>query len=136
MSSFEELTDDKLYHSYLRGETSAYDHLMIRYGDSLVMYLYGYLRDFHEAEDLMIEAFARIMAKRPSIRSGNFKAYLFRTGRNLALRFNERSRRQAFSLDGMDRDVADNFIAAKAERFLKRLQIVKETRLCGYASTG
>ena len=34
----------------------------------------------------MIEAFARIMVKRPRIRDGSFKAYLYKTGRNLAYR--------------------------------------------------
>lgn len=115
MSGFEAMTDDTLYKSYLRGETTAYDHLMIRYGDSLVLYLNGYLHDWHEAEDLMIEAFARIMAKKPTIRGGNFKAYLFRTGRNLALRFQDRKRRlQVFSLDGAELDSVGSVFASGA----------------------
>ena len=116
MSNYETMTDDLLYDSFLRGETIAYDQLMIRYGDSLVLYLNGYLHDWQEAEDLMIEAFARIMAKRPSISSGNFKAYLFRTGRNLALRFHERRRRvQMFSVDSMEPDLADSVLAKSPE---------------------
>lgn len=109
----EQQNDDELYQLYLHGNTAAYDQLMIRYGDSLMLYLNGYLHDWHEAEDLMIEAFARIMAKKPSIREGAFKAYLFRTGRNLALRFFERKRRlRTFSMDGMDGDLAENILAA------------------------
>lgn len=116
MSNFETMSDDLLYSSFLQGETIAYDQLMIRYGDSLVLYLNGYLHDWQEAEDLMIEAFARIMAKRPSIQSGNFKAYLFRTGRNLALRFHERRRRvQMFSVDSMEPDLADSVLAKSPE---------------------
>ena len=116
MSNFETMSDDLLYSSFLQGETIAYDQLMIRYGDSLVLYLNGYLHDWQEAEDLMIEAFALIMAKRPSIQSGNFKAYLFRTGRNLALRFHERRRRvQMFSVDSMEPDLADSVLAKSPE---------------------
>ena len=73
---------------------------MIRHGDSLTFYLYGYLHDWHTAEDLMIEAFARLMVKRPKIGEGCFKAYLFKTGRNLAYRYHTRKTRiTEFSFD-------------------------------------
>ena len=72
------LTDSECYNLFLKGDTAAYDELMLRYGDSLTYYLYGYLHDWHDAEDMMIEAFARIMAKRPRIGEGAFKAYLFK----------------------------------------------------------
>jgi len=85
--------DNILYNGYLEGESGAYDQLMIRYGDSLTFYLYGYLHDWHAAEDLMIEAFARIMVRRPKIGDGCFKAYLFKTGRNLAYRYHTRKTR-------------------------------------------
>lgn len=93
-------SDDELYRRFLAGETAAYDALLIRYGDNLTFYLCGYLHNLQDAEDLMIEAFARIMVKRPFIGEGNFKAYLFKTGRNLAARFHIIFRRlKEFSLD-------------------------------------
>ncbi len=100
--------DDELYSAFLTGDGSAYDELMIRHGDDLLIYLNGYTHNFHDAEDLMIEAFARIMVKKPSIGAGNFRAYLFRTGRNLAARFHSRSRRAVvFSMEDLDREIAD-----------------------------
>lgn len=108
MSAAERPEDSELYNSFLGGDTNSYDQLMIRYGDSLTFYLYGYLHDWEEAEDLMIEAFARIMAKRPRIAEGAFKAYLFRTGRNLSIRSVERRRRiKMFSVDGMEKEASD-----------------------------
>lgn len=96
-------SDDESYRRFLAGDTSAYDELMIRYGDSLTFYLNGYLRSWQNAEDLMIEAFARIMVKRPSIREGGFKAYLYKTARNLASRFAAKEKRtQTFCLDGQE----------------------------------
>lgn len=107
-----EKSDDVLYRQYLKGDTASYDELMIRYGDRLTFYLHGYLHDVNDAEDLMIEAFARIMAKKPRIGEGAFKAYLFKTARNLALRHQERKRRvQVFSIDSMDSDLADIVLA-------------------------
>ena len=99
--------DDTLYRLFLAGETSAYDALMIRHGDSLTFYLNGYLHSWQDAEDLMIEAFARIMVRKPRIREGGFKAYLFKTARNLAARFHTKaSRAEIFSLEGMENEIA------------------------------
>ena len=72
-------SDHELYSLFLAGDTRAYDELMIRYGDSLTVYLNGYLHDWHDAEDLMIEAFARIMAKKPRIRRARPVAVRART---------------------------------------------------------
>jgi len=83
-------SDDILYNSFLSGDTSAYDSLMVRYGDSLTIYLYGYLHNWQDAEDMMIEAFARVMVRMPRIRDGGFKPYLYKTARNLASRFHSR----------------------------------------------
>ena len=107
-----EKNDDVLYRQFLQGDTASYDELMIRYGDRLTFYLHGYLHDMNDAEDLMIDAFARIMVKRPLIRNGAFKAYLFKTARNLALRHQERKRRlDTFSIDGLDTELADIVLA-------------------------
>lgn len=83
----ERRSDENLYHGYLHGENSAVGELVERYGDPLVRFITGYLHDINEAEDLMIEAFARLFSKkRPVNAPGSFKAYLYKTGRNLALR--------------------------------------------------
>ena len=79
--------DDRLYEEFLHGKTESYDELMIRYGDKLTLYLKGYLASYEDAEDVMIEAFSRIMIKKPKIEKGNFKVYLFRTAHNLVANF-------------------------------------------------
>jgi len=63
----ERITDDTLYREFLSGDGSSYDQLMLRYGDSLTFYLHGITHDWHDAEDMMIEAFARIMARKLKI---------------------------------------------------------------------
>lgn len=81
------ITDETIYQQYLRGETNAADLLVEKYADMLIFYINGYIKDVHEAEDLMIEAFSQIFAKeRPIMGEGSFKAYLYKTARNLALR--------------------------------------------------
>ena len=101
--------DDELYRRFLSGKTSAYDELMILYGDSLTFYLYGYLHNWQNAEDLTVEAFARILVKKPRIREGGFKAYLYKTARNLASRFHSREKRiESFSLEGAEKELSDS----------------------------
>ena len=96
-------SDSELCNRYLSGDKTAYDELMIRYGDSLTNYLNGYLHNPEDAEDLMIDTFARIMVKRPQIGEGNFKAYLYKVGRNLVTRFHlRRSRADVISLDDIE----------------------------------
>ena len=92
--------DDALYSQYLAGDESACDALMLRYGDAVVAYLYGFLHNYQDAEDLMLEVFARIMVRRPAIREGCFRAYLFKSARHEAARFHRvRTRVQEFALD-------------------------------------
>lgn len=86
-------SDEAVYQRYLDGEEKAADILVEKYGDALTLYINGYIKDIHEAEDLMIEAFAQIFAKeRPIKGEGCFKAYLYKTARNLALRHKKKRR--------------------------------------------
>lgn len=101
-------SDSELYRAFISGDKAAFDELVLRYGDDLLIFLNGYTHNLHDAEDLMIESFARIMAGRPAIRDDNFKAYLFRTGRNLVTRFSLVSRRiDSFSMESLSREISD-----------------------------
>ena len=101
-------SDDELYNAFRTGDGTAYDELMLRHGDDLLIYINGYTHNLYDAEDLMIEAFARIMVKKPAIREGNFKAYLFRTGRNLASRFHSKMlRMDVFSMEDLQSELTD-----------------------------
>ena len=71
-------SDITLYQRFLSGDDSGLQRLMERYGNSLTLYIDGYLHDIHEAEDLMIEAFAYFVAKRPRLRDNGFRAYLYK----------------------------------------------------------
>ena len=94
------MTDDELYRTYLAGDESAGDELMLRYGDSLTTYLSAILHSTQDAEDLMLDCFTVILVDKPRIADGHFRAYLFRMARNMANRqWKFRFRRKEFSLD-------------------------------------
>ena len=92
------MTDEELYRRYLNGDETGLSELMEKYGNALTLYLDGYLGDVHEAEDLMIEVFAYLLAKRPRIRDGGLKAYLYKAARHMAFRHKSR-RPVVFSLE-------------------------------------
>ncbi len=100
------LTDEQCFDKFLGGDEEGLRTLMDRYGDGLTLYINGYLHDLHYAEDFMIEAFSRIVVKRPRFVVGGFRPYLYKTARNLALRHIERNKR-IFSLEDLDFDPED-----------------------------
>lgn len=86
-------SDETLYERYIKGDESAAQPLVERYGDLLILYINSYLKDIHESEDLMIEAFSQLFAReRPIHEEGCFKAYLYKTARNLVLRHKQKHR--------------------------------------------
>ena len=110
------LSDDELYAEFLAGKSESFDELMNRYGDKLTRYLKGYLASFEDAEDIMIEAFSKIMYKQPEIEKGNFKVYLFRTGHNLVANFYRRfSKLDIVNIE--DREDAVDESAAPEEKY-------------------
>lgn len=90
--------DEVFYRQYLNGDDAGLEALMKKYGDPLTLYIDGYLHDIHGAEELMLDVFAYLFTKKPRIREGGFKAYLYKAARHMALRHRSK-RRLMFSLD-------------------------------------
>ena len=106
------ISDETAYRRYLDGDQKAADLLVEKYGDALTLYINGYLKDIHEAEDLMIEAFSRIFAKeRPITGTGSFKAYLYKTARNLAFRYKKKHRLGFVHFDELDFEPRSDMLA-------------------------
>lgn len=91
--------DEALYRRSFGKDQSAAEKLVERYGDALTFYVNGYIHDIHDSEDIMIDAFALMFVKlRPVGRVGSFKAYLYKTARNLAVR-HKKGRRIFINID-------------------------------------
>lgn len=106
------ISDEEAYRRYLRGEHSAASILVERYGDALTLYLNGCIRNLHDAEDLMIETFSRIFAKeRPIADDGSFKAYLYKTARNLALRHTRHRRLHLLHIEELSFELPGDALA-------------------------
>ena len=107
--------DEALYRQYLSGDDTGLEALMKQYGDPLTMYIDGYLHDVHEAEELMLDVFAYLFTKKPRIRDGGFKAYLYKAARHMALRCKSR-RKRLFSLDELADEPDGRLLAEEVVR--------------------
>ena len=106
------ISDEELYRKYLSGDETGLEELIRKYDNPLTLYINGYLHDIHESEDLMIEAFARLFARpRPIREAGCFRAYLYKIGRNLALRHQRRRRLHLILFDDLPFELSGGALA-------------------------
>lgn len=117
------MTDEELYRRYLDGDETGLTALMNQYGDALTLYIDGYLGDIHEAEDLMIEVFSYLLTKRPRIRDGSLKAYLYKAARHMALRHKSK-RRAVFSLEELAEEPEAETLIEEVVRDRERSRIL------------
>lgn len=98
-------TDEELFRRFLDGGERELAMLVERHGDSVTLYINAMIGDAQDAEDLMIEAFSRVCAKGPCLPDGGFRPYLYKTARNLALRFASKNKLQRhFGFDDMNQE--------------------------------
>ena len=117
------MTDEELYRRYLHGDEAGLSALMDRFGSALTLYIDGYLGDIHEAEDLMIDVFSYLLTKRPHIRDGGLKAYLYKAARHMALR-HKRSRRKVFSLEDLAEEPEGEMLIEEVVKNKERSRIL------------
>lgn len=80
------MSDEELYQSFLDGDEECLAQLIDKLGNPLVLYLYGYTKNIHDAEDVMMDAFAYMATRKPKIRGSGFKAYLYKVAKHMAFR--------------------------------------------------
>ena len=115
--------DEALYRQYLNGDDAGLEALMKKYGDPLTLYIDGYLHDIHEAEELMLDVFAYLFTKKPKLRDGGFKAYLYKAARHMALRRKSR-RRFWFSFDELAGEPDGRLLAEEVIRTKERNRVL------------
>lgn len=120
------MNDEARYRRYLSGDDRGIDELVEKYGSTLTLYINGYLHDIHEAEDLMIETFAYLFSKRPCIRDGGFRAYLYKAARHMALRHKQMSR-PCFSLEDLAEEPESEMLV---EEVVKNSELNRILRFC------
>ncbi len=114
------MTDEDLMSQFQMGTVEAFDILVSRYHDSLTNYIYRFLGDIKECEDLLQETFLRVYRNRHSYRRiAKFSTWLYTIAGNLARsEYRKRKRRRLYSLQSVNRDDEEYEVEIPDETFL------------------
>ncbi len=104
-----QMGDEDLMEQFQAGSVEAFDLLVSRYKDPLTNYLYRFLGDARESEDLLQETFMRVYRNRHSYRRiARFSTWLYTIAGNLARsEYRKRRRRRLQSLQSINRDAEE-----------------------------
>jgi RNA polymerase sigma-70 factor (ECF subfamily) len=90
------------YRRFLEGDESGIVEIVREYRDGLMLYLNGFVRNIHTAEDLAEDTFVKLVAKRPRYDERySFRTWLYTIGRNTAL--DELRRRKRRTETGLEK---------------------------------
>lgn len=98
------ISDKNLYNSFLQGDITAFEELVIKYRHNLVYFIMQYLKSYHTSEDIAQEVFAYIYVNPETYNvSYEFKTYLFLLGKRRAIDYlRKEGKHQHISLDEKD----------------------------------
>lgn len=88
--------------------------LLLAYRDGLYLFLLSYVRNQEDAEELMMDTFAKLAVEKPAFEArhaGSFKSWLYAIARNNALMHIRRYRMEAVPLEegmGSDEDTPES----------------------------
>lgn len=101
-----QMDDEELMAQFQAGTVEAYDILVDRYKDQITNYIYRFVGEWQECEDLLQETFLRVYRNRHSYRPiAKFSTWLYTIAGNLARsEYRKRKRRQTRSIQSVNRD--------------------------------
>ena len=95
--------DESIYLRYIEKEDDKdLETLLTRHRDGLFIFLMGFVKNEEDAEDLLMDTFAKLAVDKPHFdpdRTGSFKSWLYAIGRNNALMHLRKHKYQAVPLD-------------------------------------
>ena len=96
-------TDEEIYLRYVTEDDDAdLETLLVRYRDGLLLFLLGFVRNAEDAEELLMDTFARLAVDKPGFEPdhpGSFKSWLYTIARRNALMHIRKRRVAAVPMD-------------------------------------
>ena len=91
------------YRRFLHGDESGLEELLNMYGDNLIYFINGYVKNISIAEDIMEDTFMELIVHKHRFRGeSSFKTYLFRIARNKALNVIKKNKKYAELQDNIE----------------------------------
>ena len=112
-------SDEELIAAFQQGRIEAYNILVGRYKNPLINFVYRYLGDYDQADDVVQETFIRLYQKASSYRPvAKFSTWLYTIATNLAkTQLRSRSRHGLFSLSRRTADNPDKDFELRDDRY-------------------
>lgn len=96
-------TDEELIERFQKGEIHAFEEIVARYKDQLLNFVFRFLGNQEQAEDILQETFMRVYRNRHAYRRvAKFSTWIYTIAGNLArTELRKRKRRRLFSISDM-----------------------------------
>lgn len=119
IDTLESMSDEDLMELFQAGTVKAFDILVDRYSERLTHYLFGFLSDMKQCEDLLQDTFLRVYRNRHSYqRIAKFSTWLYTIAGNLARsEYRKRKRRRVYSIQSVNRDNEEYELSLPDETF-------------------
>ncbi len=106
MERYQDHTDEQVIKAFQEGEETAFVELVNRYKDRLVNFVYRFLNDMDEAEDLVQETFFKVYKNKHAYREiAKFSTWIYTIAGNLARsELRKRKRRQTYTMSDLSYD--------------------------------
>lgn len=89
--------DEEDYKSFLGGDQSGFERLVLRYKDGLIQFINRYVRDLHQSEDLAQDVFVEVLLHPERYRMGtSFKTYIYTIGHHRAVDYIRKNARLTY----------------------------------------
>lgn len=97
------------YRRFLEGDDNGLAEIIRNYKDGLILYLLGFTKNFHAAEEIMEDTFVKLAVKRPRFTEKySFKTWLYAIGRNAAIDYlRKNSKNPHISADELEETLSD-----------------------------
>jgi len=95
--------DNTLFYRFLADDKDALTSLVNLYNKELTHFIMRMVGNSHDAEELMIDAYVRLVRNKNKIKNPEaVKSYLFTTGKNLALNFLKKNKHNPVIFENLD----------------------------------
>lgn len=117
MAVLRSLSDEELMAQFQAGVVQAFDLLVERYWERLSFYLYRFVKDERQVEDLLQETFLRVHRNRHSFEPiAKFSTWLYTIAGNLARsEYRRRKRQRTYSMHSVNREDEEYELQIPAE---------------------
>lgn len=127
--------DNKLYKLFFKNDNYAVKEVVSTFRKELVLFVNCYIRNIEQSEDIVSDAFVKVILKKPRLKNENyFKTYIYKVAKNLAFDFIKRNKQTVKFCENYNSPLDDELIENEEKELLCKAisNLNKEYRLIIY----